>query len=160
MPLGRRQARHRSRSGDRTLAREERTDEERTARMAALRALAIKVERDADKTEAARKEDTRLRMAAHLVALRPRPESDKDSRGASGINAAAVARYLDDTRGSGSASVVPSEVRSYLKPFARGSGSGGEARDSRRSGCLEQEEARGQLEELVRTGGYPDQRGG
>ena len=46
-------------------------------------------------------------MAAHLVALRPRPESDTDSLGTSGINAPAVARYLDDARGSGSASVVP-----------------------------------------------------
>jgi len=158
--MGRMQARRRSRTGDHPRAREERTEEERTARMAALRALAVKVERDADKTEAAGKEETRLRMAAHLVALRPRPESDTDSLGTSGINAAAVARYLDDTRGSGSASAGPSDVRSYLQPFARGSGSGGEARDSRRSGCLEQEEARGQLEELVKTWGYPDQRGG
>ena len=90
-------------------------------------------------------------MAAHLVALRPKQEPDKDPEHESGINAAAVARYLAETRGAGSASSGSSEDRSSLKPFARGSGSGGEARDSRRSGCLDQEEARGQLEELVKT---------
>ena len=156
MPQGVRPARRRSRSGDRSRERTGSQDEERTAG----------------------REKTRLRMAEHLVALRPRRESSKDSGDEGGVNADAVARYLADIRGSGSSSSGPSEVLHYLTQFAygsstaaypaledgrlrdrrdpRSSGGGGEASDSRRSGGLGQEETGRQRENPGGPDGPPE----
>ena len=101
-----------------------RTAEERVSRMAALRAFAapagsataaraITVERDADEAEEARKKETRKRMLAHLRALGPKRAPGEHSADGDSIDAAAVARYLDEREAF--------DITSYLRPFARGS---------------------------------------
>ena len=77
------------------------------------------------------------------------------------IDPEAVARYLRETAQRGDAATQQSGLRARLHRHAAGSQPPSERRrDERRCGELSREEARVQLEELVSTWGYPDQRGG